>query len=107
MNWILIIVLIVLVLIIIKFKEVRHKAGFLIVLLILVFIVATGYNVYKANNVDVSTFEGVVKGGKVYFAWLGGAFTNFKSISGFAVKQKWDGNVTDKEITNRQKTQGK
>lgn len=101
MNWILIIVLIVLIVIVIKFKEIRHKAGFIIVILLLAFVVSTGYNVYKANDVDVSSFEGVVKGGKLYLAWLGSAFTNLKSVSGFAVKQKWDGNVTIQNNTKK------
>lgn len=94
MNWLIIVLLVIFVLIVLKFKEVRHKLGFLILLLIFLFLVVTAFNVYKNNKVDISTFDGLVSAGKIYFSWLGSVVDNVKGISGYASKQEWSINNT-------------
>lgn len=94
MNWWIIAILVILVVIVLKFKEVRHKLGFLIVLALLLFFAVTAFSVYKTHEVDLKTFDGVVTAGKIYVAWLGGVFQNFKGITGYAAKQDWKINNT-------------
>lgn len=89
MNWVLIAAAVILVLIILKFKEIRHKFGFLIILFILLFLGLSFWNVYQANNLDLKTFDGFVTSGKVYFSWLGSLLSNTKALTTYAVKQDW------------------
>lgn len=89
MYWLLIIVLVIIVIIVIKFKEYRHKIGFLVIALIIAFFGFTAFNVYTHNNLDLSNVGGIFHAGKVYFSWLGQSFSNVKTLSGYAVQQDW------------------
>lgn len=89
-GWILIGILVVLVFFILKFKEIRHKLSFLLILALILFLVVSASTIYSKNKVDLKSFDGVVSAGKLYFSWLGSLFHNVKDISGYAVKQDWN-----------------
>ena len=94
-TWILIGILIVLAVVLLRFKEIRHRVGlFIIILLVLFLVVSIGY-VTKVNKADLGTFDGIVALGKIYFNWLLGVGKNVVSISGYAVKQDWGLNFTN------------
>jgi len=88
-GWYLIVILVILVFVILKYKEIRHKLGFIFVLLIVLFLVVSSSYVYSHNKTDLKTFDGLVSAGKAYFSWFGSLFTNVKDISGYVIKQDW------------------
>ncbi|MEI6731917.1 MAG: hypothetical protein WCK90_04525 [archaeon] len=92
MNWGLIIVIavvVVIIFVIMKFKELRHKAGFLVVLFLLLFLGLTFANIYFKSNVDIKTFDGVMTAGKLYFSWLGQVANNIGDVTGYVINQDW------------------
>lgn len=94
-SWILAGILIVIALILLKFKEIRHRAGLFVLIFILLFFVITASQVYSTYKIDLKSFDGVAYAGKVYLAWLGNLFHNVKSISGYAIKQDWSFNLSN------------
>lgn len=80
------------------FRRARHKffSHFLLVLLIFLFI--TFAISIRGSDVSFKTSSGVLSAGKIYFNWLGSAFGNVKSITGYATKLDWDNsNETSKK----------
>ncbi|MDO8508662.1 MAG: hypothetical protein Q7S27_03175 [Nanoarchaeota archaeon] len=61
-----------------------------------------GYSVYHITStydVDFTSYDGIVRGGKLYFLWFKSLFSNVGRISGYAVQQDWilnNTNVTGK-----------
>ncbi len=90
--------LVIAIWLIIEFKRLKHKlfAFFLIGLILFTYISFTVS--LKGHDVDFTSVSGVLEAGKLYFAWMGGVFGNFKSITAYAFKQDWkkvDTNITD------------
>lgn len=96
-KWWIIVLGVIIVFFLLKFKEIRHKLGFLIVLALGLFLVLSFVSVYNEHKVDLSTFEGVLKAGNLYFTWLGQTFHNVKGISSYVVNQEWAPNIN---VTN-------
>jgi hypothetical protein len=95
MNWWLISIIVLIGILLIKFKEYRHRLSLIVVIILLLFFVATFGQLYSSNNLDLSTFEGIVSAFRVYGLWLWNAGGNMMKISGYAVKQDWGVNITD------------
>ena|SRR3989338_4042908 len=95
MNWWLIALVVIGLLVVFKFKDVRHKLGFIIVATLILFLIASFFQLYSARSLDLTSFDGVVDAGKVYFSWLGSTFRNVADISGYAVKIEWNINSTE------------
>ena len=72
-----------------KFKEFRHKFGLIVVIVLVLFLVASFGQLYVSNDLNLTSFDGIVKAGKVYFGWLGNAADNLFKVSTYAVKQDW------------------
>lgn len=92
MNWglmVVIAVVVILIFVIMKFKELRHKAGFLVVLFLLLFLGLTFANIYFKSNADLKTFDGVMTAGKLYFSWLGQVAKNIGDVTGYVIHQDW------------------
>ena len=71
------------------------KYGFIILAVFLVlFFSFSFYHIYKTYNLDFTDFDGIVRGGKLYFLWFKSLFVNFGRITGYAVKQDWILNST-------------
>ncbi len=96
--WVVIGALIVLALILLKFKEIRHRIGLFSLIVLGLFLVISVVYVANANKADLSSFDGLIKVGKVYFSWLVGVGKNIASISGYAIKQNWAINSTNVSI---------
>lgn len=94
MNWWIIGILVILAIFLFKAKEIRHRMGMIVVILLLVFLVVSFGQLYSTHDLDLGSFEGITKAGKVYVSWLGNAFKNIGKIGGYAVKQSWDVNST-------------
>ena len=96
MNWFIIILTILAIIflfIILKFKEVRHKLGFIFILLLLIFFGFSVLQIYQ-SGVDLKTFDGFVAATKLYFNWLANLFGNVADVSGYAIHQDWGVNKT-------------
>jgi len=96
-------ILIVLIFVVIKFKEIRHKFSFLFIVFLLLLLVFSLSFAYSQENVDLSSLDGVISAGKIYFSFLGGIFDKTRSITGYAIEEY--SKVTDNStITNITKT---
>ena len=65
----------------------------MVILFLLLFLGLTFWNVYKTHDLDLSTFDGMTKAGKVYFSWLGSLLSNTKAVTTYAIKQDWNVNT--------------
>jgi len=102
MNWWLIVLVVLVLLVLLKFKEFRHRFGLIAIIVLVLFMVASFGQLYASHNLDLTSFDGIVNAGKVYFGWLGNAGSNVLKLSTYAVKQDWG--VTINEVN---KTVGK
>ncbi len=93
-SWIVIAVLILVALFLLEFKDIKHRFFLFIVIIFLLFMFVSMGIVYFNYDIDLTSFDGVVKSGKIYFTWVGNFFSNFKDISGYAVKHDWGVNST-------------
>lgn len=82
-------VVIILIWFFLEIKRMRHKlwAIFLIGLILFTYISFTAN--LKSHDLELNSVGGVIDAGKLYMSWLGGVFTNVKSISAYATKQEW------------------
>ncbi|HLC31154.1 MAG TPA: hypothetical protein VJK51_00660 [Candidatus Nanoarchaeia archaeon] len=94
-SWILIGILIFLALLLLKFKEIRHRFGLIVILFLALFLIITATKVYSTNKADLSTLEGIIFAGKQYINWLSAVWKNLWTVGGYAVKQDWAFNVTN------------
>jgi|SRR3989344_517850 len=74
------------------FRRARHKFFSHTLIILLIFVAFTFALSIRGYDVSFKTVSGVIDAGKVYFGWLGAAFGNFKSVTGYATKLDWKGN---------------
>jgi hypothetical protein len=70
----------------------RHRLLLILVVILVLFFLASFAQLYSTYKMDLTTFEGVASAGKVYLNWLYGAGQNLFKISGYAIKQDWSVN---------------
>lgn len=80
----------------------KHKVFLIVFILVLLFIYTTGSRVLTGYDINWKSASGVEKGLKAYFAWFGGVFGNFKSITANAIKMDWSTNNTDIKISEQE-----
>ncbi len=82
-------VLIIGIWILVELKRLKHKlfAMFLIGFILFLYISITF--TLKGQDIDFQTTEGIIKATKIYFAWLGSAFNNIKTITTNAINMDW------------------
>ena len=76
------------------FKRAKHKFIALFMISLTLFLFFSFVYVARTNHVSLSTTSGLFDATKIYFSWLGSAFGNLKSITGYATKLDWEGNQT-------------
>ena len=82
-------VLVIAIWVIIEVKRLKHKV-FAIFLIALILFTYISFSVsLKGEDIDYKTISGLITAGKLYASWLGGIFTNFKSLNAYALKQDW------------------
>lgn len=79
----------------IKYKELKHRIAFAIIISLILLLFASSYNVFKNNDVDLGSFDGVMTLTKLYFNTLFNLVKNVGKISTFAVKQDWGVNSSN------------
>lgn len=67
------------------------KKYFLLIISValILFLCFSFYHIYKTYNLDLTSFDGVMQGGKLYLLWMKSIFGNFGKITGYAVSQNW------------------
>jgi len=96
-GWLLIGILVILVLVaifksqdlIFVFILIKKYLFFGISLLVILFFVFSFYSVYSNNNVDFTSFGGILEVAKDYGVWFKGFLGNIGRVSGNAVNQEW------------------
>ena len=88
-TFIIVAVLVVAIWLIIEAKRMKHKVFAILLIMLIIFTYFSFSVILKNNEVDLKTAEGLMSAGKLYFSWLGGVFTNVKSITAYAFKQDW------------------
>jgi len=97
-----IVVVLIVLAVIFKFKEIRHKIGLIVAIFLFLFLVASVLHLYKnSDKVDLTSFDGVVSTGKLYFSWLGSIASNVIKVGGYAVNQDWSFDSINKTVQNK------
>ena len=95
LGWFLVGLIIAIVLIVLKIVNKKQAIAVKIVIFLFLFFALTiGYAVI-GRNADLTTLDGVLHAGKVYFSWLGSVFKNMAKISSYAFHQDWGLNLTN------------
>lgn len=92
-TWIVLIVAVALIWLFFKARHFKHRTYAILIILIFVFFFVTGVKVIGDNKLDVTTFNGVLTAGKLYFSWLFQLGGNVKNLVGNAINMNW-GNIT-------------
>ena len=88
-------VLIVLIWVVVEVKRMKHKV-FAIVLIALILLTYFSFSsVFRGKDVDLRSIPGIVEAGKIYLSWLGGIFSNFRTLTGNVVDMNWKSNITN------------
>lgn len=77
-----------------KYQSFQGVIFNLLVVSLLIFLLFSVSFVYTKTNPELTSFGGFVSFVKVYFSWVLGFFSNVGDISGYVVKQNWEGNLT-------------
>ena len=95
-TWI-IIVLVLIGIMIFLFKSVNHvyvltmvKENFFyfFMIAIFIFLAISLTRIHSRYDIDLTSYDGLVQAGKIYFSWLGNVFSNFGKITGYALQQE-------------------
>jgi len=83
-------VLIIAIWIIFELKRLKHKifAIFLIAFILFLYVSFT-YSI-KGQEINIKNPDGIIRASKIYFAWIGSAFGNMKTITTDAIRMDWN-----------------
>ena len=82
-------VLIIGIWVFIELRRLKHKMFAIFLITLILFLYASSTLALKGQEVDIKSTEGIVKASKIYFAWLGSAFGNMRTITTNAIKMDW------------------
>lgn len=92
--WIIGAVIIIAAYLIVKFGTFHENFAIkLLIFLFAFFILSMGYLVIK-HDISLSSLDGLSKAVKLYVLWIGNLLGNVAKISGYALNQNWEGNLT-------------
>jgi hypothetical protein len=89
MTVIILAILIAAIWILIEAKRMKHKIFAIVLIGLILFTYISFSVVLKQNDVKLNSASGIATAGKLYFSWLGGVFTNIKTVTTYALKQDW------------------
>ena len=87
-------VLIIGIWVVVEIKRMRHKIFAIFLIAVILFLYFSITTVFKEKQVDLTSVSGISDAVKVYFSWLGGAFSNLKSLTANVINMNWKGNST-------------
>ena len=88
-SWIVMVVLVVAAIIALKMNRLRHKVWIIALIVLALFLYMSVTLVYKENELEFRTVEGILSSAKVYVGWLGNSFQNLRVIMGNVIKMDW------------------
>lgn len=96
-----VIVLVVAVWILMETRKFKHK---IVEVFLIVFILFTYFSftfVVGSKGLDLSTFNGIKEAGGIYLSWLGGVFSNLKTLTANAIHMNWGfGQALNSSVSN-------
>jgi len=87
-------ILIIAIWIIIEMKRMRHKVFAIFLIGLILFSYLSFTFVFKNQEIDLTSIEGIRDASGLYFSWLGAIFSNLKSITSNAINMDWKKNET-------------
>ncbi len=91
-------VVVIAIWVLIEVKRLKHKVFAVFLIALILFVYISGTMVFKGQDIDYQSVSGMSDAAGIYFSWLGGIFSNFKSITSYAVDQDWE---SDNETSRR------
>jgi hypothetical protein len=95
-SWLIIGMLIILGLIFAKMRHIKHKTFIIALLILVTFFYVSATSILGSRNLDLTSFNGIMEAGQIYFTWLIHIGGNLGELAGHAIKMDWVGNVTGK-----------
>ncbi|MFH1787565.1 MAG: hypothetical protein ABH811_02130 [archaeon] len=83
--------------IIIEIKRTKHKLFAIFLIALILFMYLSFSIVFKGQDINWKSASGIMEASNLYFSWLGSAFGNVKSITGYAAGMDWNSNETIEE----------
>lgn len=78
------------------FSLVKKNFFFILFILVILFLTFSFISIYRTHDIDLTSYDGIIKGGKLYFTWILSLFSNLGNVLGYAVSQNWiPGNSTN------------
>jgi hypothetical protein len=68
---------------------VKKNFFFILFILFVLFVTFSFISVYRNHEINLTSYEGFVDAGKVYFSWFLSLFANLGEITGYALNQDW------------------
>ncbi len=87
-------ILIIAIWVIIEMKRMRHKVFALFLIGLILFSYLSFTFVFKDQELDLKSINGIRDASTLYFSWLGTIFSNLKSITSNAIDMDWERNET-------------
>src|SRR3989338_5472875 len=94
-TWMLIALIIVIVIVVLKVVNKKQSAAVKVTIFLFIFLMATVGFVIVTKEVDLTTPDGILYAGKVYFNCLGNILKNIGQVTSYAFKQDWAINATN------------
>ena len=73
----------------VEVKRLRHKLFAMFLIGLILFSYISFIAVIKGQDIDMKTVPGFIEAGKLYFVWLGGVFSNIKTITSHTIHMDW------------------
>jgi len=87
-------VLIVAIWVVIEVKRLQHKLFAIFLIGLILFIYLSGFFVFKGQDIEFTSIEGVMNASKLYLSWMGTVWENTVTIVGNAIQLDWAGNTS-------------
>jgi len=92
-----IVVLVIVVWILMETKKFKHKL-FEIFLIFFILFLYFSFTFVVGGKADLTSWDGISKGGSLYLSWLGSVFSNLKTITSNAIHMNWGVNGTNSSV---------
>jgi hypothetical protein len=97
-NWLIIGIIILTLIVLLKVASFKHRIAIVIAVFLVLFFYLSFAVIARNQAMDFKTVSGLTDAGKLYFSWIGNAFSNLRTITGNVVDMEWiknDKNLTD------------
>jgi len=88
-TWVIIGIIVVIVFIVVKLASKKQEVAVKLVLILFFFFMLTAGYVYAAYDIEITSLDGLLKAGTLYFSWLRTVGHNVADISSYAISHEW------------------